>query len=42
VAARQLVALLDGLQLQWLLDDGTTDMPALVRAHLQAQLTCEL
>jgi AcrR family transcriptional regulator len=39
VAAPQLVALMDGLQLQWLLDDGTTDMAAVVRAHVQAQLS---
>jgi AcrR family transcriptional regulator len=37
-AARQLVALMDGLQIQWLLDDGGTDMAALVQAHIQAQL----
>jgi AcrR family transcriptional regulator len=38
-AARQLVALMDGLQLQWLLADGAVDMAAVVRAHLRAQLT---
>ncbi|MFM2077074.1 MAG: hypothetical protein RJA49_964 [Actinomycetota bacterium] len=38
VAAAQLTALMDGLQVQWLLDDGATDMVAAVRAHLQAQL----
>jgi AcrR family transcriptional regulator len=42
VAAPQLVALMDGLQLQWLLDDGATDMPAVVRAHVQAHLTSPL
>ena len=42
VAARQLIALMDGLQLQWLLDDGVTDMETIVRAHLQAQLLVEL
>jgi AcrR family transcriptional regulator len=42
VAAVQLTALMDGLQVQWLLDDGVTDMVAAVRAHLQAQLTVEL
>ena len=42
VAGRQLVALLDGLQLQWLLDEGGTDMEAIVRAHLQAQLVVAL
>jgi AcrR family transcriptional regulator len=41
-AARQLVALMDGLQLQWLLDGGVTDMAAIVRAHLQSQLVVEL
>ncbi len=42
VAARQLVALMDGLQIQWLLDGGRTDMVAAVRAHLEAQLTVPL
>jgi AcrR family transcriptional regulator len=37
-AAAQLVALMDGLQVQWLLD-GTTDMGAVVRAHVQQQVT---
>jgi AcrR family transcriptional regulator len=41
-AGRQLVAVMDGLQVQWLLDDGTTDMGALLRAHVQAQLTVDL
>ncbi|HEY0217442.1 MAG TPA: TetR/AcrR family transcriptional regulator [Cellulomonas sp.] len=40
-AARQLVALMDGLQVQWLLD-GTTDMGAVLRAHVQAQVTIPL
>lgn len=38
-AARQLIALMDGLQVQWLLDRPGTDMVALVRAHIGAQLT---
>lgn len=37
-AARHLVALMDGLQVQWLLDDGATDMVAVVRDHVRAQL----
>ncbi len=41
-AASQLVALMDGLQLQWLLDGGATDMAAVVRAHIQNQLTVDL
>lgn len=39
VAARQLIALMDGLQVQWLLSDGTTDMAEAVRAHIACQLT---
>lgn len=35
-AARALVALMDGLQIQWLLFPGEVDMPALVRTHLRA------
>ena len=42
VAGRHLNALMDGLQLQWLLDDGATDMESIVRAHIQSQLTVEL
>ncbi len=42
LAARQLIALMDGLQLQWLYDDGATDMEAGVRAFLQAQLSVPL
>jgi AcrR family transcriptional regulator len=41
-AGPALVALMDGLQLQWLLDGGRTDMAAIVRASLQAQLTVPL
>ncbi|MFD0735578.1 TetR/AcrR family transcriptional regulator [Planotetraspora mira] len=39
MAGRQLVALMDGLQVQWLLDDCVTDMAGIVRAHVQGQLT---
>lgn len=35
-AAESLVALMDGLQIQWLLFGGALDMPALVRTHLIA------
>ncbi len=42
MAARQLIALMDGLQIQWLLDDRRTEMAALVHAHVQAQLTVPL
>jgi AcrR family transcriptional regulator len=41
-AARQLIALMDGLQTQWLLDDSVTDMAGVVRAHIDAQLTVPL
>jgi AcrR family transcriptional regulator len=41
-AARELVALMDGLQVQWLLDPSGTDMQRLVRAHLERQLTAPL
>ena len=41
-AARHLVALMDGLQIQWLLDDRRTDMVDPVRAHIQTQLTVPL
>jgi AcrR family transcriptional regulator len=37
-AARQLVALMDGLQIQWLLSNRKIDMTAILRAHLQSQL----
>ena len=39
VAARQLVALMDGLQIQWLLGDPGVDMAAGIAAHLATQLT---
>jgi AcrR family transcriptional regulator len=38
-AARQLVALMDGLQLQWLLGNRRLDMAAILGAHVEAQLT---
>ncbi|WP_282944919.1 TetR/AcrR family transcriptional regulator [Cellulomonas endometrii] len=41
-AGRQLIALMDGLQVQWLLDDGATDMAGVVRAVVQDQLTARL
>ncbi|WP_084125254.1 TetR family transcriptional regulator C-terminal domain-containing protein [Demequina sp. NBRC 110054] len=36
--ATQAIALLDGLQVQWLLDRGALDMPSLVRSFLNAWL----
>ncbi|ARF74321.1 TetR family transcriptional regulator [Kitasatospora albolonga] len=41
-AAQQLIALMDGLQIQWLISDCTTDMAEVLRAHIRAQLTVEL
>jgi AcrR family transcriptional regulator len=41
-AARELVALMDGLQLQWLLDDGATPMADEVRRYVQERLTVPL
>jgi AcrR family transcriptional regulator len=41
-AARQFIALMDGLQIQWLLSDRQIDMAAVLHAHLQAQLTVPL
>jgi AcrR family transcriptional regulator len=41
-AGRQLIALMDGLQVQWLLDDGATDMAGVLRAHVQDHLTVPL
>ncbi|MFE6766881.1 TetR/AcrR family transcriptional regulator [Streptomyces sp. NPDC057689] len=38
-AAQQLIALMDGLQTQWLLSGGATDMAGVLQAHIQAQLT---
>ncbi|WP_433302323.1 TetR/AcrR family transcriptional regulator [Actinoplanes sp. CA-030573] len=37
-AARELIALMDGLQIQWLLGDPSLDMAAAVAAHLGTQL----
>ncbi|OON82550.1 TetR/AcrR family transcriptional regulator [Streptomyces tsukubensis] len=41
-AAQQLVALMDGLQVQWLLSGCATDMAGVLRAHVRAQLTVAL
>jgi AcrR family transcriptional regulator len=41
-AGRQLIALMDGMQVQWLLDDAGTDMAGVVRAHVQDHLTVPL
>lgn len=41
-AGIELIALMDGLQVQWLLDGGRTDMAGVVRAHVQAHLTVAL
>lgn len=41
-AGRQLIALMDGMQVQWLLDDGTTDMAGVVRRQVQDQLVVPL
>ncbi|MDX3853639.1 TetR/AcrR family transcriptional regulator [Streptomyces sp. AK02-01A] len=41
-AAQQLIALMDGLQVQWLLSDCATDMAGVMHAHVQAQLTVPL
>jgi len=38
-AARQWVALMDGLQIQWLLDPARTDMARVLEHHLNAQVT---
>lgn len=38
VAARQLVALMDGLQIQWLMRDPGMDMAGALAAHLATQL----
>ncbi|VXB88587.1 TetR/AcrR family transcriptional regulator [Arthrobacter sp. 9AX] len=38
-AARQLIALMDGLQVQWLLDNASVDMPGEVVAFLEAITT---
>lgn len=41
-AARHLVALMDGLQIQWLLENCKTDMTPAVHAHIQSQLRTPL
>lgn len=41
-AAKQLVALLDGLQVQWLLGAEPTPMGDIVKAHIDAQLVTPL
>lgn len=41
-AARELVALMDGVQVQWLFDPDSVDMAGLVRAHVARQLTVDL
>jgi AcrR family transcriptional regulator len=41
-AARTLVALMDGLQIQWLYDRNSVDMAAEVRRYVQSLLTVEL
>lgn len=41
-AGRELVAVMDGLQVQWLLDGGATPMADLVRRHVQERLTVPL
>ena len=41
-AARNLIALMDGLQIQWLLDRDGVDMAADLRRYLQPLLTVEL
>jgi len=41
-AARSLLALMDGLQVMWLLDRDGVDMAAHLRRYLQSQLTVEL
>ncbi|WP_051388890.1 TetR/AcrR family transcriptional regulator [Arthrobacter sp. 35W] len=38
-AARQLIALMDGLQVQWLLDNDSVDMPAEIAAFLRVVTT---
>ena len=42
IAGRQLIALMDGMQVQWLLDGGRTDMIGAVRALVSSHLTIEL
>jgi AcrR family transcriptional regulator len=42
VAAQQFIALMDGLQIQWLLDTTAVDMPAVLRSHIESTLTATL
>lgn len=42
VAARELVALMEGLQVQWLYDPETVDMAGIVREHVSRQLSVPL
>ncbi|WP_051804641.1 hypothetical protein [Streptomyces griseus] len=35
--ARECLAVMDGLQIQWALDPGSLDMPARVRDHFRRQ-----
>ena len=42
IAATALAALMDGLQVQWLLDRSAVDMVAVLRDHLGRLLTCQL
>lgn len=41
-AAREVIALMDGMQVQWLLAGATFDMAAHLRAHIERQLTVAL
>lgn len=41
-AARHTVAIMDGLQVQWLLHRDSTPLSALLRAHLQSLITVDL
>ena len=41
-AARTLIALMDGLQIQWLLDPEGVDMAGDLRRYLRPMLTVEL
>jgi len=42
LAARQLIALMDGLQVQWLLDNDGVDMASALREHLQRHIKVSL
>ena len=41
-AARWVVALMDGLQIQWLYDRDSVDMAAHVRTYIRSLLTVDL